>query len=191
MTYRKGKEKMNIYEKLQNIKLGILEANLKKTGLNKFAGYSYYELSDILPTIVKLCNKHKVFTRVSYTNEIAELSAINAEKPDEIVTISSPMRELSLKGCNEIQSLGGIETYSRRYLYMSLFDIIENDMFDCLGKQEKVYKCTDCGQEFKPFTSKDGRSFTAGQAYHMAEKVNTDGKARCKACRLKREGNQC
>lgn len=178
---------MNIYEKIQIIKLKLLEANLKKTGVNKFAGFSYYELSDILPTIIKLCDEYKVFTKVSYSNEKAELAAINIEKPDEIISIQSPMRELSLKGCNEIQSLGGVETYSRRYLYMSLFDITENDMFDGLEKQEKVYKCHDCGAEFKSFTS-NGRSYTAGQAYHMAQKISDDGKSRCKICRLKREG---
>ncbi len=178
---------MNIYEKLQNIKLGLLEQNLKKTGQNKFAGFSYYELSDILPSIIKLCNDNKVYTQISYNNEMAQLSAINSEKPDEVVTISSPMRQVSLKGCNEIQCIGWVETYSRRYLYMTLFDITENDMFDCLGKQEKIYKCADCGEEFKSFTS-NGRTYTAGQAYHMAESVNSDGKARCKACRLKREG---
>ena len=51
------------------------------------------------------------------------------------------MRALSLKGCNEIQALGGVETYSRRYLYMSAFDIIENDMFDAnSGKEKEVEK---------------------------------------------------
>ena len=47
------------------------------------------------------------------------------------------MEELELKGCNKIQALGGSETYSRRYLYMSAFDIIENDMFDAVVSEEK------------------------------------------------------
>jgi hypothetical protein len=40
------------------------------------------------------------------------------------------MKELDIKGANAMQSLGGIETYQRRYLYMSALDITENDMFD-------------------------------------------------------------
>ena len=55
--------------------------------------------------------------------------------------------------------------------------------------QEKVYKCCDCGTEFKSFTS-NGRTYTAEQAYHMAQKISDDGKSRCKACRLKREDDQ-
>lgn len=121
---------MNIYEKLQLVKQDVLHANPKKSGKNKFAGYDYYELSDILPVIIESCAKHKIMTFPSFTNDVATLTAVNAEAPEEKVTIESPMRDLDIKGANAIQSLGGIETYQRRYLYMSLFDITENDMFD-------------------------------------------------------------
>lgn len=121
---------MNIYEKIQKAKELILEANLKKSGKNSFAGYTYYELADILPTIIKVCNELKLFTLVNFTEEYATLDIINIEEPKEMVQYSSPMKELSLKGANAIQALGGVQTYQRRYLYMSAFDIIENDMFD-------------------------------------------------------------
>lgn len=122
---------MNIYEKIQKAKELILEANLKKSGKNNFAGYTYYELADLLPTIIKVCNELKLFTMVNFTEEYATLDIINTEEPKEMVQYSSPMKELSLKGANAIQALGGVQTYQRRYLYMSAFDIIENDMFDC------------------------------------------------------------
>ncbi len=121
---------MNIYEKIQLIKKEILESNLKKTGENKFAGFKYYELADFLPTIIKLCNEHKLFTKISFNNEIATLEVRNIEEPNEVIEYTSPMAELELKGCNKVQALGGTETYSRRYLYQACFDIIENDMFD-------------------------------------------------------------
>ena len=128
---------MNLYEKIQNIKKDFLEANIKKTGKNKFANYTYYELSDITPVLINLCNEYKVFTKFSYTQELATLEIINIEKPEEKEIYTSPMEELELKGCNKIQALGGTETYSRRYLYMSAFDIIENDMFDAVISEEK------------------------------------------------------
>lgn len=121
---------MNIYEKIQLVKEEILESNLKKSGENKFAGFKYYELADFLPTIIKLCNKHKLFTGISFTKDEATLKIVNIEKTDEELTYQSPMEELELKGCNKVQALGGTETYQRRYLYMSAFDITENDMFD-------------------------------------------------------------
>lgn len=121
---------MNIFEKMQVAKLKILTSNLKKSGKNKFAGYTYYELADLIPTIIQVCNETKLFTQISFDNEKATLTIINSETPEEKLTYTSPMKDLELKGANEIQALGGVETYQRRYLYMAAFDIIENDMFD-------------------------------------------------------------
>lgn len=133
---------MNIYEKIQKAKELILLANLKKSGKNKFAGYTYYELSDLLPKIIQVCNELKMFTRINFTDEVATLEIINIEKPEEIVTYTSPMKELVLKGANAVQAMGGVQTYQRRYLYMAAFDIIENDMFDASPplKEEQPYK---------------------------------------------------
>lgn len=127
---------MNLYEKVSNIKSEISKAELKKTGVNKFSGFTYYELADFLPTIISLCVKYKLCTYTSYTNEFATLTVINTEKPEEQIAISSPMKELELKGCNPIQALGGVETYSRRYLYLAMFDIVESDSFDAVAGKE-------------------------------------------------------
>lgn len=42
------------------------------------------------------------------------------------------MRTLELKGANAVQLLGGVETYQRRYLYMTVLDIVEADQFDSM-----------------------------------------------------------
>ncbi len=128
---------MGIWKKIQFVKQKLLESNLKKTGENKFSGFKYYELSDFTPTIIKLCNEVGLFTKFTFSNEVATLEIINSDKQDQKEIYTSPMRDLQLKGCNDIQALGGVETYSRRYLYMSAFDIVENDMFDAVaGKEE-------------------------------------------------------
>lgn len=133
---------MNIYEKIQAVKEAILNENLKKSGQNKFAGYTYYELSDFLPTIIQKCNENKLFTQILFDNEVATLVIINTEKIDEKIEYTSPMKELDLKGCNQVQALGGVETYQRRYLYMNAFDIVENDMFDSV-QDTKTTTTTD------------------------------------------------
>ncbi|MBQ2175573.1 MAG: ERF family protein, partial [Alphaproteobacteria bacterium] len=92
--------------------------------------------------IVELCKEYKLMTFVSFLAETAVLTAVNCENPEEQVTIYSPMKELELKGCNAIQALGGVETYQRRYLYMALFDIVENDMFDGTEQQENKKAAT-------------------------------------------------
>lgn len=129
---------MNIYEKIQKMKLDLLNVNLKKTGENKYAGFKYYELADITPTIIKLCVKYGIFSQTTFNNDFATLRLCSYEKPEEEVIYTSPMRELTLKGTNEIQNLGGVETYQRRYLWLMALDIIENDTFDSVsGRTEE------------------------------------------------------
>lgn len=187
---------MNLYEKLQIIKQELLESNLKKTGKNKYAGFEYFELADFLPTIVKLCNEHKVFTSISFNHEFATLTAINSEKPDELIKTTSPMRELELKGCNQVQALGGVQTYQRRYLYMALFDITESDMFDCQKENEEIkkapeqkYYCETCKNEIQEYRS--GKTvLTPKQVYELAK--NKYNKGLCTECanKLKEEKKQ-
>lgn len=132
---------MNIYEKLQTIRLELLKAQPKKSGRNKFAGFNYYELGDFVPLLVELGVKYKVFTLTTFNNENASIKAINTEKPDEFVEVTIPMRELELKGANDLQELGGVVTYQRRYLLMTLFDIVDSDYFDAtLGKTKAMTK---------------------------------------------------
>lgn len=120
---------MNIYEKLQCMRVDLQSMNLKKSGNNKFAGYSYYELGDFLPHINNLMMKYKVTSLVSF-GERATLTLVNAEKPEETITFESPMESAQLKGAHPIQNLGAVETYSRRYLYMTAFEIVESDALD-------------------------------------------------------------
>lgn len=139
---------MNIYEKIQKVKLELSKRELKKSGENTFAKYKYYELGDFMPSIIELCEKHKLFTQISFTNEEGILLIIdgdeenartleNGMKDYDCVRYSSPTRELDLKGANAIQTLGGIQTYLRRYLYMNAFDIVEADMFDGVEFERK------------------------------------------------------
>ena len=121
---------MTVYEKLNDARLAFQKKNVKKSGQNKFAGYSYYELSDILPAINEIGKELKFSCVVTFGTEIAQLEFIDAEKPQDRITFLSPMSKASLKGCHEVQNLGAVETYIKRYLYQNCFEIVENDAID-------------------------------------------------------------
>ena len=120
---------MNIYEKLQNIRVKLQEMNIKQTGNNKFAGYKYYELGDFLPSLNKLMLEHKLFSNISF-GDTAVLTITNAENPEEKETFISPLSTATLKGCHEVQNLGAVQTYLKRYLYINAFEISEHDTLD-------------------------------------------------------------
>ena len=129
----------NIYQKLQEARCELQEMNLKKSGNNKFSGYTYYELGDFLPAINALLKKYKLFSDISF-GDMAVLTITNAEKPDEKITFLSTIAEANLKGCHPIQNLGAIQTYLRRYLYMNAFEIVEHDLLDAVTDTKKEIK---------------------------------------------------
>lgn len=128
---------MNIYEKLNKAKLALQTAGLKKSGKNEYANYEYFELSDFLPTIIKLESELGFLCAVRFGAEQAMLEIIDTEKPDEKIIFTSPMSTASLKGMHDVQNLGAVQTYLRRYLYISAFEIVEIDVLDSKKPIEK------------------------------------------------------
>lgn len=120
---------MTVFEKLNEARLRFQNAGIQKSGKNAYAGYSYYELSDILPEINKLANELKFCCVVNFTPDLATLDFCDLEG-DGRITFKSPMSTASLKGGQEVQNLGAVETYIKRYLYQNCFEIVENDELD-------------------------------------------------------------
>ncbi len=122
---------MNVYEKLTEARVRFQELAVKKSGQNKFAGYSYYELADILPVVNKLAKEMKFAVAVAYESEsgIWELHFIDSENGERI-TFTAPHSTAQLKGCHEVQNLGAVMTYIKRYLYQNAFEIVEADVLD-------------------------------------------------------------
>lgn len=129
---------MNVYEKLSKARAGFQIANIKKSGHNKFAGYTYYELSDILPAVNQLAMELKFTCIVSFTKEIATLDFIDCEKTEDKITFTSPMSEANLKGCHPVQNMGAVETYIKRYLYQNCLEIVEADALDATMNPQQV-----------------------------------------------------
>jgi hypothetical protein len=127
---------MNIYEKIQTMRVVLQSIEMKKSGKNKFAGYEYFELKDFLPIINDLMLKYQLTSNISFGNDMAVLTIINNEKPEETANFTSPMSTAELKGCHPVQNLGAVQTYLRRYLYMNAFEIVEYDPLDATTGEE-------------------------------------------------------
>lgn len=130
---------MNVYEKLQGVRVDLQKINPKKTGNNKFAGYTYYELGDFIPHVNQLMEQYKLTSCLSF-GDVGLLEIINTEKPDERILFTSPMSTASLKGCHEVQNLGAVLTYIRRYLWTNVLELTEHDALDATTGQETPQK---------------------------------------------------
>jgi len=124
-----------VYAKLQKARMALQGTPLKKSGHNKFAGYQYFELGDFLPSINEIFDVLKLCSVISFDKDLATLRIIDTEAGG-CITFTSPMAEANLKGCHPIQNLGAVETYSRRYLYVTALEIVEHDALDATTGQD-------------------------------------------------------
>ncbi len=121
---------MNVYQKLNLAREKFHSAEIKKSGHNKFANYYYFELSDFVVPALNIFKEVGLTSVIRFETDIATMEIVNNEKPEDRIYITSPMSEASLKGCHPVQNLGAVETYVRRYLWVTALEIVEHDGLD-------------------------------------------------------------
>jgi hypothetical protein len=120
---------MSVHKKLMAARVKLQSIQMKKSGLNKFAGYSYFELGDFIPHVQTIFNDIGLCGVVSFSTEYAQLCITDVED-GTVVVITSPMAEANLKGAHPIQNLGATLSYQRRYLWMAAMELVEGDAID-------------------------------------------------------------
>ena len=120
---------MSVHKKLMQARVKLQSIEMKKSGLNKFAGYSYFELSDFIPHVQTIFNDLGLCGVVTFSTEYAQLCITDVDD-GTVIVITSPMAEANLKGAHPIQNLGAVLSYQRRYLWMAALELVEGDPID-------------------------------------------------------------
>ena len=124
-----SKANMEVYRKLAIARAKLRSQVLKKSGLNKFAGYQYFELGDFLHPTLQIFDEVGLVGIVSFTKDEASLDIVDVDNGG-MITITSPFGSAQLKGSHEIQNIGACQTYNRRYLWVTAMEIVEHDALD-------------------------------------------------------------
>lgn len=118
------------------IRVELQNAKLKKSGRNKFAGFEYFELADFLPKLNELMLEEEMNDRFYVQDGYAVLELIKGE---EIQTYTIPFNQFDVPvnkqgqpSMQEIQYLGALNTYYKRYLYLNAFGITDGEVIDSL-----------------------------------------------------------
>lgn len=127
---------MSVYTKLNQAREQFHGLKLEKTGKNTFANYKYFELGDFLIPALRVFKEVGLCAVVSFDKEVATMHIVDVETNDSLV-IKSPMGSAALKGCHEVQNIGAVETYQRRYLWVAALEIVEHDALDATTGSEK------------------------------------------------------
>ena len=123
---------MSVSEKLAEARVRFLEGGIKKSGVNQHAEFMYFELEDIIPKATKIFDDLRLLFLISYADNTAKGTLINLDR-DEGLNVEFPMAHIAEPGkfrMNEVQALGAEITYTRRYLYLLILDIVEADKID-------------------------------------------------------------
>lgn len=171
---------MGVYAKLQAARIKLHSTELKKSGHNKFAKYSYFELADFVVPALQIFDELNLCGVVSFGKELATLTIVDLESGEKI-EITSPMSTAALKGCHEVQNLGAVETYIRRYLWVAALEIVEHDALDASEpvkeepklSEEKVNEYLISIMEAKDENTLK-KVYTEAYKYTQASKVHAD-----------------
>jgi hypothetical protein len=118
-----------VYAKLIKARVMLQSRQINKSGHNKFAGYKYFELADFLPAVQDIFAEVGLVDVIQFTADVATMHLIDTQDGSSVV-FTSPMGSAQLKGCHEVQNIGAVETYQRRYLYVAAMAIVEHDSLD-------------------------------------------------------------
>ena len=181
----------SVYRKLARARVMLQMRNLKKSGNNKFAGFTYFELADFLPAVNEIFDELGLFAyfRIedAYSEVVSEATGLmienpscaylricNIDKPGEEITFSSPIADAGTKGASPIQQLGSVHTYMRRYLYMEALEIVESDGLDALNGTDKI----GAGQQAKPAARQQRKAAQPQQAQQAPAPITSEQIAR-------------
>lgn len=127
------KEEMpvNLLSKIMQARKMFKDKGIKKSGFNHFQNFSYYELKDIIPEAIEICIELNIATQFTYEDHNYKLKVYDLDNR-EVTEFCMPGKDYKNEGNinNQLQNLGKIQTYIRRYLYMQFLDITENDVVD-------------------------------------------------------------
>ena len=144
--------KRNLNESIIKIRVDLQNSKLKKSGKNKFAGFDYFELADFLPKLNELMLQEGINDRFYIKDDYATLEL---QKGEEINTYTMPFvmfetpltfkkdksgnfiknkdgEYMQVPSMQDIQYLGALNTYYKRYLYLNAFGITDGEIIDSM-----------------------------------------------------------
>jgi len=122
-------EDFKVYAKLQKCRVELQNMEIKKSGHNSYAGYRYFELSDLLPAINTLFDIYGLCYSLQFDNDMATMFVVDVDTGNSI-KFCCPMQQATLKGCMPVQNLGASLTYISRYLLVMALAVSEHDSVD-------------------------------------------------------------
>lgn len=146
----------NLNECIIAIRVKLQSSTIKKSGKNKYAGFDYFELADFLPKLNELMLEEQINDVFTIENEEAKLILRKGEESQEykipFVMFDTPLvfkkdknnnfvkdknnEYIQIPSMQDIQYLGALNTYYKRYLYLNAFGITDGEIIDSMDNSD-------------------------------------------------------
>lgn len=143
-------------ESIIAIRVKLQSSTIKKSGKNKYAGFEYFELADFLPKLNELMLEEQINDVFTIENEEAKLILRKGEESQEykipFVMFDTPLvfkkdknnnfvkdknnEYIQIPSMQDIQYLGALNTYYKRYLYLNAFGITDGEIIDSMDNSD-------------------------------------------------------
>jgi hypothetical protein len=134
MSQEKERQAKNLHMSILQIAVDLQKSGLKKSGYNAHLKFYYFELGDFLPTLTSLM----LDNGVGFHFTVNGSAALTLVKGDERLVYEMPVPQISVQSMKDIQTLGAINTYCKRYLFTNAFNISDGDVIDAMHEPEKT-----------------------------------------------------
>lgn len=188
----------NVYSKMARVREELHAMALKKTGKNQ--KFSYFELGDFLPQAIDIMAKYGVFAFISHMGgDMVVMKVVNIKDGNDFFEISHKSAIATLAGQAKgnggatIQEIGATATYMRRYIWMLLLEVTENDIVDSSPLSQGEIAVLNCENALSSFFNRNAYDDIRGQKViiDMCNALDSQNSARLKgffAQRMKEQG---
>ena len=149
-------ENKSLNESIISIRVKLQNAKLKKSGKNTYAGFDYFELADFLPKLNELMLEERINDKFYIKDNLAILELQKNEEVNvytmPFVLFETPLtykknksgqflidkegNYIQVPSMQDIQYLGALNTYYKRYLYLNAFGITDGEVIDSMNNDE-------------------------------------------------------
>ena len=123
----------NIYQKIAQAKINLVNTSMQKDGKNKSIGYAYFTSETVIPIVTKKCNEVGLLATFQLLKDehgyYGELTIVNTDNPNEQIKVvhRTDLPEAN-RGMNSTQRHGSCSSYSHRYLLQHTFGVVDNEL---------------------------------------------------------------
>jgi len=168
---------MSLNKAIIQIRVALQNRKLRKSGKNKFAGFEYFELGDFLPTLNELMLKNEVNDSFSISTEYAELTLIKDEERQTytipFTQFHTPTNKQGTPSMQDVQYLGALLTYYKRYLYMNAFGITDGEVVDAMEMPTQSIITQDQVLQIQGLITSTGTDQTTFLQYYKVQDIKS------------------